>query len=213
MYRSFSREPAKGNLKAVWSMEHNLAYLCDWLPPDFGAVGQYQLQFARQQAGLGNRVVLIGLSSSRSSTETETHGAGSLTIYRLYAPAYDKLSFRARILWTFKTNVRLVLAATPFARRASELRFTGSPPFLLHFVILFNLIWRTRLVYRITDFWPECLIAELPKVPLWLRFLLKVTCALRRRVDRVEVLGQDQLRRLEAIGIAPGRMTMVRDPS
>src|SRR5205807_1071207 len=137
-------------------------------------------------------------------------GAGSLTIYRLYAPSYDELSFRARILWTFKTNGRLVLAATPFARRASEIRFTGSPPFLLHFVFLFNLIWRTRLVYRITDFWPECLMAEQPKVPLWLRVLWNVTCALRRRIESFEVLGEDQLKRLEAIGIAPERMTIVR---
>src|SRR5438445_2544563 len=135
----------------IASMQPYLVYLCDWLPPDFGAVGQYQLQFARHRADLGNRVVLIGLSSTGSSTEAEPHGAGSLTIHRLYAPTYAKLSFRARVLLSVKANVRLVLAATPFAWRASEVRFTGSPPFLLHFVFAFNLIWRTRLVYRITD--------------------------------------------------------------
>src|SRR5438132_7806215 len=194
-------------------MKPYLVYLCDWLPPDFGAVGQYVLHFARQRTGLGNRVVLIGLSSRESSIETETHGGGSLKIHRLHAPFYDKLSFGTRMLWTLKTNLRLVHAAAPFARRASEIRFTGSPPFLLHFVFLLNLIWRARLVYRITDFWPECLMAELPRVPLWLRLLWNVTCALRRRIDGFEVLGHDQRKRLEAIGIASGRMTLVRDPS
>src|SRR3954471_5166860 len=37
--------------------------LCDWLPPDFGAVGQYTLARARERARMGQRVVLIGLSS------------------------------------------------------------------------------------------------------------------------------------------------------
>ena len=193
-------------------MQFDLVYICDWLPPDFGAVGQYQLQFARQRAGLGYRVVLIGLSSAASSIETEAHGAGNLTIYRLYAPVYDKMSFRTRMLWTLKTDWRLVLTAGRFARRASEIRFTGSPPFLLHFVFVSNLIWRTRLVYRITDFWPECMMADLPKVPLWLRLLWNLTCVLRRRVDRFEALGYDQRNRLEAIGITPERISIVRDP-
>ena len=34
---------------------------------------------------------------------------------------------------------------------------TGSPPFLLHFVVSLNLVLRRRLIYRITDFHPECL--------------------------------------------------------
>ena len=193
-------------------MKPYLVYLCDWLPPDFGAVGQYQLQLARQRAGLGHRVVLIGLSSAASSIETEAHGAGKLTIYRLYAPVYNKMSFRTRMLWTLKANWRLVLTASRFARRTPEIRFTGSPPFLLYFVFMSNLIWRTRLVYRITDFWPECLMADLPTSPLWLRILWSLTCALRRRVDRFEALGNDQRKRLEAVGIAPERITIVRDP-
>ncbi len=76
-----SHFPCGGDL--ITPMQLDLVYLCDWLPPDFGAVGQYQLQFARQRAGLGYRVVLIGLSSAASSIQTEAHGAGNLTIYRL----------------------------------------------------------------------------------------------------------------------------------
>jgi hypothetical protein len=191
----------------------SVVYLCDWLPPDFGAVGQYTLEFARQRAALGNYVVLIGLSSAATSVETETHGLGTLAIHRLYAPTYDKASFRTRLLWTLKTNLRLVREAGAFVRRASEVRFTGAPPFLLHFLMPLNLIWRTRFVYRVTDFWPECLMAELPSIPLWLHFIWKLTCALRRRVDAFEVLGHDQRRRLEAIGIPRERMALVRDPS
>ncbi len=123
------------------------------------------------------------------------------------------MSYRTRMLWTLKVNWRLVLTASRFARRASEIRFTGSPPFLLHFVFVSNLIWRTRLVYRITDFWPECLMADLPKIPVWLRLLWNLTCAVRRRVDRIEALGYDQCKRLEAIGIARERIAIVRDPS
>src|SRR6266404_9484376 len=40
-----------------------LLYLCDWLPPDYGAVGQYSLLFARELAAEGRDVVLAGLSS------------------------------------------------------------------------------------------------------------------------------------------------------
>jgi hypothetical protein len=29
-------------------MQQRLVYICDWLPPDFGAVGQYAMLFARE---------------------------------------------------------------------------------------------------------------------------------------------------------------------
>ena len=41
-----------------------IVMLCDWLPPDFGAVGQYALGFARELAGAGNHVALVGFSSA-----------------------------------------------------------------------------------------------------------------------------------------------------
>jgi hypothetical protein len=34
-------------------MSKRLVYICDWLPPDFGAVGQYAVLFARQWASEG----------------------------------------------------------------------------------------------------------------------------------------------------------------
>ena len=52
------------------SQAPDLVYICDWLPPDFGAVGQYSLMFATQLAEQGQHVALIGLSSSGSAHET-----------------------------------------------------------------------------------------------------------------------------------------------
>ena len=49
--------------------------------------------------------------------------------------------------------------------RADEVLFTGSPPFLIHLLVPLNLLLRKRLVYRITDFHPECLMAELGRAP------------------------------------------------
>jgi hypothetical protein len=190
-----------------------VVYLCDWLPPDFGAVGQYTLGFARERAQAGHDVVLIGLTSRTCEVEEETHGAGRLTIHRLRARGYDKTRFRDRLFWTLETNRRLVAKALRVARDADEVRFTGAPPFLLHFLVPLNLVWRRRLTYRITDFWPECLMAEAGRVPWWLRAFHGLTWRLRRRVDHFEVLGHDQRRRLEAGGIDPTRIELVRDPS
>ena len=34
-------------------------YICDWLPPDFGAVGQYSLLYTREMLARGQKVVLV----------------------------------------------------------------------------------------------------------------------------------------------------------
>jgi len=44
-------------------------------------------------------------------------------------------------------------------RWADEILFTGSPPLLLHWIAPLNVLLRKRLIYRITDFHPECLMA------------------------------------------------------
>jgi len=192
---------------------HRLVYLCDWLPPDFGAVGQYSLHFARERAAAGEEVVLAGLSSGGDSIAAETLGAGRLSIVRLGAPTYERADWRARAWWTAKTDLRLVRRLWGELKRADEILFTGSPPFLVHLLVPANLLLRKRLVYRITDFHPECLMAELGRVPAALRGFYRLTVALRRRVDRFEVLGEDQRRRLLEIGIAPERIALKRDPS
>lgn len=190
-----------------------LVYLCDWLPPDFGAVGQYSLLFARERAARGDDVVLAGLSSTADSVEEERTGEGRLRIVRYRAPTYDRADFRTRALWTARTDLGLVWRLRKELRAADEILFTGSPPFLIQLLVPLNLLLRKRLTYRITDFHPECLMAEMGRVPVMLRLFHRWTVALRRRVDRFEVLGEDQRRRLLEIGIDPGRIALKRDPS
>lgn len=191
----------------------SLVYLCDWLPPDFGAVGQYSLLFARERAAAGEDVVLAGLSSTAASVEEETMGTGRLRIVRLLAEPYDRADFKRRALWTFQTNLSLIRALRREIRRADEVLFTGSPPFLIHLLVPLLPLLRGRLTYRITDFHPECLMAEMRSVPLPLRLFHRWTVFLRRRVDRFEVLGEDQRERLLSIGIRPERIVLKRDPS
>lgn len=192
---------------------HKLVYICDWLPPDFGAVGQYSLLFARERAARGERVVLAGLSSTSDSVEQESIESGSLEIRRLRSANYNRASFWARAIWTARTNLRLLLRLRDRLRSADEIVFTGSPPFLIHFIVPINLLLRKKLVYRITDFYPECLIAELGRTPFWLGWLYKLTIRLRHRIHTFEALGEDQRRRLVDAGIPEERVQLKRDPS
>jgi hypothetical protein len=190
-----------------------LLYICDWLPPDFGAVGQYSLRFARERAAAGEDVVLAGLSSVRESIEEENVGGGRLRTLRFHRTLYDRADLVERALWTLRTNVTLVFRLRREIGAADEVLFTGSPPLLIHLIVPLNLLFRRRLTYRITDFYPECLMAERDPVPLWLRVLHRLTIALRRRVHRFEVLGEDQRERLRALGISAERIELKRDPS
>jgi len=191
----------------------DLVYLCDWLPPEFGAVGQYALQFCREEARGGKAVVLYGLSSVASAVEAEIHGAGSLRIVRLKASTYDRGSLGARAWWTLKTNCALLCKARRDLRATGAILFTGSPPFLLHLLAPLNVVLRKKLVYRITDFYPECLMAEFPRVPTVLRLVHALTRFWRRRITQFEVLGEDQRRRLLESGIAGERIVLRRDGS
>jgi len=191
-----------------------LVYICDWLPPDFGAVGQYAMLFARQWATEGWAVTLVGLSSRASErSPSETVGSGSLAVVRVRRRTYQKQKFIARIMWTIGANVRLLGAAFKDMRRADAVLFTGSPPLMLHFIAPLNLLLRKRLIYRITDFHPECLIAERGRSGLILGLLLRLTQFWRRRVDDFEVLGNDQARRLADSGVPQARMRLRPDPS
>src|SRR4051812_21429772 len=142
-------------------MTKRLVYICDWLPPDFGAVGQYAVLFARQWAGEGWAVSLVGLTSGPSiRTESESVGPGTVEIIRVHRPTYEKKRLAARLWWTVISNIQLLRAAFGSIRRADAVLFTGSPPLMLHFIAPLNVLLRKRLIYRITDFHPECLIAE-----------------------------------------------------
>lgn len=192
----------------------NILMLCDWLPPDFGAVGQYAVGFAEELAQEGHHVTLVGFTSGVSRSEgTPFASGGNLAIRRLHRAPYDRTAFLQRALWTIGANLALLRGAGADWFRADEVRFTGSPPYLLHFVMPFSLLLRFRTRYRITDFHPECLMAlqERPSLPL--RTLSALTAFWRRRVDVVEVLGNDQARRLSESGVPAKRIELRRDPS
>jgi Glycosyl transferase 4-like domain len=194
-------------------MTKRLAYICDWLPPDFGAVGQYAMLFARQWAREGWAVTLVGLTSGESSCQAaEPVGEGSVEVLRVHRRTYQRQKFFSRLLWTVGSNLLLLRAAFRSMRWADTVLFTGSPPLMVHFIAPLNLVLRKRLIYRITDFHPECLIAERGS-GFALRLLLLLTRFWRRRVDSFEVLGLDQMRRLSESGIAEDRTHLKRDPS
>jgi hypothetical protein len=187
--------------------------LCDWLPPDFGAVGQYALAYGRELACAGHHVTLIGLSTQHSSETVEELRPGRLVVHRIARPTYNKTSTLRRAVWTVASNLTLLWRARRELRRADEVQFTGSPPYLLHFVMPIALLFRVRTRYRITDFHPECTMAEYRRVPTWLALIHSITVFWRRKVDTIEIIGEDQRQRLRAQGIAPERIELRRDAS
>ena len=195
-------------------MKKRLVYICDWLPPDFGAVGQYAMLFAREWAKEGWAVTLVGLTSGEPREEAaEPVGEGALKVIRVHRPTYERQRLTERLVWTIVSNLLLIKAAFGSIRRADAVLFTGSPPLMLHFIAPLNLLIRTKLIYRITDFHPECLIAERGQAGFLLNALLRLTQFWRRRVDMFEVLGLDQARRLADGGIPEERICLKRDPS
>jgi putative colanic acid biosynthesis glycosyltransferase WcaI len=190
-----------------------IVMLCDWLPPDFGAVGQYAVQFARTVAEGGAAVTLIGFSSTSASVDTQDVGSGSLTMRRIRISNYDRSALLRRSLWTLRANLALVRAALRLLRGADEVQFTGSPPYLIHFILPVAKLFGVRTRYRITDFHPECLVAALQRTPLSIRLLQGLTNFWRRRVDVIEVLGEDQRRRLRSARVRSERIELRRDGS
>jgi hypothetical protein len=195
-------------------MNKRLVYICDWLPPDFGAVGQYAVMDAQAWASAGWKVSLVGLTTGQSSQGvTEAVGVGSIDIKRVHRRSYQKHRFLSRLVWTVGSNILLLAAAFKAMRRADTVLFTGSPPLMLHFIAPLNVFLRRQLIYRIMDFHPECLIAERGRSGVLLGALLRLTYFWRRRVDAFEVLGLDQARRLTEIGIAKERIRIKPNPS
>lgn len=193
--------------------EHRVVIIADWLPPDFGAVGQYMQLRAQVLAEQGHDVTLIGLASGGGSVRRAARGKGTLTELRLAARPVPRGSLLRRLIWTLWTDLRLVMAGFRYLRAADGVLFTGSPPFMIHLLAPLKFLWRCRLVYRITDFHPECLIAAQVHPSRALALLLGLTNFWRRRIDGFEVLGVDQRRRLAATGVLPQRIALVRDGS
>ena len=189
-------------------------YIVDWLPPDFGAVGQYASIACEQLAASGRNVHLIGLTHGAASYESRPFPVrgGVLTVHKLHAAPYEKTRLFRRLLWSLTTNMRLLREVLKNRDAGgADIVFTGSPPFMLHFAIALKYLRSARLTYRITDFYPEAIIAHLGRRPFVLALFQRLTWFLRRRVDQFEVLGEDQRALLLQGGIAPDRIVVKRD--
>ncbi len=187
-----------------------LIIVCDWLPPAFGAVGQYEMARAESSAASGRETVLIGLGDG-STPERESRPR--LEIRRLGAEAAPKTSTLRRGLWTLRANWRLFQAMRRAARERpdAEIKLTGSPPFLAYAALLWSAFSRRRIVYRITDFYPETALAA-GKLR-WLRLFAPIFHRLRRRAARIEALSECQKIRLIDTGAPSERIAIIRDGS
>jgi hypothetical protein len=201
------------NDKAAIRGKPILFYLVDWLPPDFGAVGQYATIFSRDLAKAGRDVRLIGLTSGVPTVQNEAfETGGTLEVKYILSRPYDKSRLLKRLVWTVYTNVRLIWQVVRDPRsKGADVLFTGAPPFMLYFAVMAKWIRGLTLTYRITDFYPEVIIAESKRTSAVLEMLGRLTWFVRRRVDAFEVLGEDQRRILLEGGIAPQRITLKRD--
>lgn len=191
-----------------------LFYVVDWLPPNFGAVGQYALITSQKMAADGHEVHLIGLTRDAGGEQISSAPgtAGVLTVKSLSAKPYEKTRLLRRLLWTLGANIRLSFAVLRHPRsRNATIQFTGAPPFMLYFAVALKHLRGAQLIYRITDFYPEAIIAHMGRRPLAFGLLEQLTWWLRRRVDSFEVLGEDQRELLLRGGIPPERITVKRD--
>jgi len=192
--------------------QRHLFYVVDWLPPEFGAVGQYAMLFAREIARSGRDVSLIGLGSGPRQVSVEKLEKGSLEIIRVPAKHYNKSGLMVRLIWSLRANLRLISEVVRDPRSNNgQLLFTGAPPFMLFYAVFARSLRSMRLIYRITDFYPEVLVEALGKKSLALSLFSKLTWWFRRRVDEFEALGNDQRRLLISGGIAAARITLKRD--
>ena len=138
----------------------------------------YSLANGRVTDGLSR--LLVSAVSAPAAKIVGPIGTGSLEILRIHRPTYKKQKFVARLIWTVVSNLLLLRGAFSAMRRADAVLFTGSPPLMLHFIAPLNLLLRKKLIYRITDFHPECLIAERGRAGFILGLLLRLTQFWRR---------------------------------
>jgi len=162
----------------------------------------------------GADICLIGLTRGKNQTAREDFPSGGrLVVRRIHAEPVDKSNYAARLLWTVRTDLRLIREyrrARP--RKGSELVITGSPPFMLFFALPAKILRGARLRYRITDFYPEVLIAN-SGASATLTLFKTLTWWMRRKVDCFEALGFDQRNLLIQGGVDPLKIVVKRDPS
>jgi hypothetical protein len=188
-----------------------IVMLTDWLPPEFSAVSQYAELIAREEAEKGANVALVGTRTTEDTDSVQPLGNGLLRIIGIRRRMVMRRRWLHRLMWAFVTNVALVARAWPYLRACDVIRFSGAPPFMLYAVSAANVILRKRMIYRMTDFYPECITASLGREPLPLKGVRILTYWLRRHVDQFEVLGLDMKQRILECGVKPERVVLRRD--
>ncbi len=188
-----------------------LIVACDWIPPDYGAVGQYEMLRARAAAKDGRKITLIGLGKGGLRSE-EQFGDGVLNVVRLKSTLPEKSIIIRRSLWTIGIifNLIWVTFGTSRKQKAAEIKITGAPPFFAYAYLLVNAVTlRRRITYRMTDFYPETAFAA--RRASWLKPFAFVFPLLRRIAHRIEVLSEDQRQRLIESGLPENRIVLERD--
>lgn len=168
---------------------------------------------AREAAARGRRVTLIGLCRAGGHTFEEI-GNGKLTTLRIARRTPDKSNLLARALWALGANFALlgVMANAARGEGECEIKVTGSPPFFSYLVLLWaGLSRKRRVIYRITDFYPETAIAS--GKAAWLTPFAPIFHFLRRRADHIEALSECQKARLVESGVDLDRVSVTRDGS
>ena len=122
-------------------MTKRLVYICDWLPPDFGAVGQYAVLFARQWAseGMGGDA---GRIDQRAIEPTGRRTSGRWLARGASHPSPHLQETEIRGAAGLDGCLERPLAQRSFRamRRADAVLFTGSPPLMVHFIAPLNLL-------------------------------------------------------------------------
>lgn len=196
-----------------------LIIACDWIPPAFGAVGRYEMLRAERISAAGRTVALIGFGDVAGE---ESRNDGRLIVRRIAVRPPDKASFVRRACWTLAMNLRLARATRRMADRLRrvaggkqavvEIKLTGSPPFFAYLYLVWNRLGRRdRTIYRMSDFYPETVIAT--GKAGWLRPVTPLFHRIRRMADRIDVLGEDQRRRLVDSGASRANIHLERDGS
>ena len=139
--------------------------------------------------------------------------AGTLRQIRLLARALREELPCATAHMDRETNTRLLWHARQVLRRADLFLFTGSPPYLLHWIAPLNLAAAQEADLQDHGLSPGMSDGSEQSPGLPLQLIYRLTMFWRRRVDEFEVLGHDQMHRLGEVGIPSERVRLKRDPS
>ena len=122
-------------------------------------MSQMALVIAEEEARDGAQITVVGLSTTVRDIKRYNCGNGSVEIVAIQRPPLNRQTWAKRLAWTFATNMALVRGAWPYMRTSEKVRFTGSPPFLLYWMVP----WADpeKRCSPNYGFYPECIVAAI----------------------------------------------------